>query len=166
MIVFNSSWLDIAISDRMLYDHAVIMSAEERAVIIKTFISGSHESVLASLKFIFDNYDAVADHVPSMEDLFAGVGFLARTQPQLDALKGIAEVHAHKMSKELLDLVVRESVIGSKRLVESQHIIDDYMEWANERKEDGEPDSAVSVQAMNFILLFGTGILMTHLFSI
>lgn len=139
----------------MLFDHAVIMSPEERAFILKTFISGSHESVFESLKFILANYNVIAAKIPSMDDLFAGVGFLARTQHQIDTLKAIAELHGPKMSRELLDLVVRESVRGSERLVDSQHVIKDFKEWAYGSKDDSEPGSAVSVKAINYTLLLG-----------
>ena len=116
-----------------LNQEAAALSRADRMFLLHTFMRGSHVSVVQSLEFLLDNFDAIHSLVHPMDELFEGIHRHVRTNRVAELLDNLVHQHDRLMTAELRRLITNENlrgrttVLGNNMYVQSQ-----FPDWVKE----------------------------------
>lgn len=145
-------FLEIANYQPMLGDDYQL-STSERIFLFYTFMRGSRESELESLKFLFTHFENIQNRIKEegMMELFTGMGKYIRTTPSLVVLNDINSNLKEKMSASMQSDLLGEAIVASNFMKISEDLQDQFRVWAGDEKP--EPDHGSSIKGLNFFAL-------------
>lgn len=144
-------FLQIASSDQLEIDHGILLTSPERFFILTTFMSGSHESVVQSLKFTRkkENFEAIEDRVTSTNDLFEGIGYYIRSNEVFNLVAEIEYEFFRVGLSYFTTNIYREKIQGYASLRDSKYKQEQFLVWV------GENSQGNVVKVVNGVLLMG-----------
>ena len=133
----------------------IFVTPAQRDAFLRYLTQGSHEMLLHTLQHIKDNFSTIKSKSASMENVFAGLGYYARTLEVTEILDDILKQYEEEISSSLRSAILSERSEGVELAYRSRMVQRAYRIWNGEEEEDdgGDKGFASTIRGVNAFIL-------------